>query len=187
MHWGCHLLNTPASSWTLKYLLTFHYLFTRRADLICVTVSEALGWLPLSFLKASLAWFRVSLDLSLRINSVLIETSDSIRSVITESRTVIWRMPTIHMIGITMKNIETKTTEAKALKHGARRSFPQRKMPLYPSPLLHLQTQSAHLQIATTPAAESTIRTTSSSSHLPKFAGSAFPAFIFYVGLLLSM
>ena len=64
VHWECHLLNTPASSSILQHLLTFHYLFTRRPDLICVTVSEALEWLPLSFLKASLAWFRVNLDLS---------------------------------------------------------------------------------------------------------------------------
>ena len=73
VHWECHLLNTPASSSILQRLLTFHYLFTRRADLICVTASEALGWLPLSCLKASLTWFRVSCDLSLRIKSVLIE------------------------------------------------------------------------------------------------------------------
>jgi len=73
VHWKCHLLNMPASSSILQYLLTFHYIFTRRTDLICVTVSEALGWLPLSFLKASLAWFRVNFYLSLWINSVLIE------------------------------------------------------------------------------------------------------------------
>ena len=40
-----------------------------------------------------------------------------------ESRTVIWRMSTIQKM-ITMRNIETKTTEAKALKHGASTSLP---------------------------------------------------------------
>jgi len=139
VHWECHLLNTPASSSILQHLLTFHYLFTRRANPICVTVSEALGWLPLSFLKASLAWFRVNLDFSLWINSVLIEISDS-SGVIIKSQTVIWRMSTIQKMVMTMKNIETKTTEAKALKHGASTSSPQRKMPPYSSPLLHLQT-----------------------------------------------
>ena len=40
-----------------------------------------------------------------------------------ESRTVIWYMLTIQTMMITlMKNIETKTTEAKALKHGGRMS-----------------------------------------------------------------
>jgi len=126
VHWECHLLNTPASSSILQHLLTFHYLFTRRADLICVTVSEALGCLPLSFLKASLAWFRVSLDFSLRMNSVPIEISDS-SGIIIESWTVIWRMSTIQKMVITLKNIETKTTKAKALKHGLRRSLPWRK------------------------------------------------------------
>jgi len=139
VNWECHLLNTPACSSILQHLLTLHYLFTRRADLICVTVNEALGWLPLSFLKASLAWFRVSFYLSLWINSVLIEISD-FSGVIIESRTVIWYMPTIQTMMITMKNIETKTTEAEALKHGGMRSLLRREMPPYPFPLLHLQT-----------------------------------------------
>ena len=113
VHWECHLLNAPASPSILQHLLTFHYIFSRRADLVCVTFSEALGCLPLSFLKASRAWFRVSFYLLLWINSVLIEISDSSGVItITESRTVIWHMfPGLTM---TMKNIETKTTKAKA-------------------------------------------------------------------------
>jgi len=179
VHWECHLLNSPASSSILQYLLTFHYLFTRRTDLICVTVSEALGWLPLSFLKTSLAWFRVSLDLH-RINSVLIGISNS-RGVIIESRTVIWRMSTIQKM-ITIKNVEMKTTEAKALKHGANTSLPQRKMPPYAFPLLHLQTLPInHLQITTTSGPETTIGTqTNSSSQLPKLA--LFVVSVFYFG-----
>jgi len=179
VHWECHLLNTPASSSILQHLLTFHYLFTRRTDLICVPVSEALGWLPLSFLKASLAWFRVSFYLSLRMNSVLIEISDS-RRVIIESRTVIWHMFTTLMI--TMKNIETKTTEAKALKHGASTSLPRRKISPYSFPLLHLQTLPiGHLQITTTPGPETTIQTqTNSSFQLPKLA--PFVVSVFYFG-----
>ena len=181
VHWNCHLLNTPASSSILQYLLTFHYIFTRRTDLICVTASEALGWLSLSFLKASLAWFRVNLDLSLWINSVLIEISDSSGVIIIESRTVIWHMFTI--LTITMKNIKTKTTEAKALKHGASTSLPRRKIPPYSFPLLHLQTLPiGHLQITTTsPGPQTTIWTqTNSSSRLPKLA--LFVVSVFYFG-----
>jgi len=115
------------------------------------------------------------------MNSVLIEISD-FSGVIIESRTVIWYMLTIQTMMITMKSIETKTTEAKALKNGSRRSLPRRKMPPYSSPLLHLQTLPiGHLQIITTPGRETTIWTpTNSSSRLPKLA--LFVVSVFYFG-----
>ena len=92
--------------------------------------------------------------------------------VIIESQTVIWYLLTIHTMMITMKNIETKTTKAKGLKHGSRRSLPRRKMPPYSSLLPHLQTLPiGHLQITTTPGPQTTIQTqTNSSSQLPKLA-----------------
>ena len=100
-----------------------------------------------------------------------------------ESRTVIWRMFTIQKMVMTMKNIETKTTEAKALKRGASTSLPQRKMPPYSSPLLHLQTLPiGHLQITTTPGPETTVwtQTTSNSSfQLSKLALFVVSAFYF--------
>jgi len=92
---------------------------------------------------------------------------------------VIWRMS---ILAVAMQNIETKTTEAKALKHGSRRSLLRRKMPPYSSPLLHFQTLPiGHLQITTTLGPETTIWTpTNSSSRLPKLA--LFVVSVFYFG-----
>jgi len=60
VHWECHL--SQADFTIQDHLLTVHYLFTKRNDLI---VSEnptaAMAWLSVSFLKGCLAWFRVSL------------------------------------------------------------------------------------------------------------------------------
>ena len=93
-----------------------------------------------------------------------------------ESRTVIWCMFTTLTI-TTVKNIETKTTEAKALKHGASRSLTRRKM----SFLLHLQSLPiGQLQIITTPGPETTIWTpTNSSFQLSKLVLFVVSAFYF--------
>ena len=93
-----------------------------------------------------------------------------------ESRIVIWRMSTIQKM-ITMRNIERKITEAKALKHGTSRSLTRRKM----SFLLHLQSLPiGQLQIITTPGPETTIWTpTNSSFQLSKLVLFVVSAFYF--------
>ena len=60
VHWEFHLSNIPTSLDILNHILTVHYLCVKRNDLICVTIGDSLEWLPLSFLKASLVWFKVS-------------------------------------------------------------------------------------------------------------------------------
>jgi len=57
VHWEYHLSKATASRTIRNSLLTIHYLFTERNDYI--NRNTMLGLLPLSFLNASLAWFRV--------------------------------------------------------------------------------------------------------------------------------
>ena len=64
VEWECHLSQADFTTQVQDHLLTVHYLFTKRNDLIiCGDITAAMEWLPVSFLKGSLAWFRVSLSL----------------------------------------------------------------------------------------------------------------------------
>ena len=64
VEWECHLSQADFTIQVQDQLLTVHYLFTKRNDLIiCGDVTAAMERLPVSFLKGSLAWFRVSLSL----------------------------------------------------------------------------------------------------------------------------
>ena len=64
VEWECHLSQADFTIQVQDRLLTVHYLFTKRNDLIiCGDITAAMEWLPVSFLKGSLAWFRVSLSL----------------------------------------------------------------------------------------------------------------------------
>ena len=61
VHWEYHLSKATASRRIRNSLLTIHYLFTERNDYI--DRNTTLESLPLSFLNASLAWFRVGSEL----------------------------------------------------------------------------------------------------------------------------
>ena len=60
MHWEYHLSKATASRAIRNSLLTLHYLFTERNDPLATKMLE---FLPVSFLNASLAWFRVGSEL----------------------------------------------------------------------------------------------------------------------------
>ena len=63
VQWECHLSQANFTTELHDYLLTVHYLFAKRDDLIiCGNATAVIEWLPVSFLKGSLAWFRVSLS-----------------------------------------------------------------------------------------------------------------------------
>ena len=57
VHWEYHLSKGTASRTIRNSLLTIHYLFTERNDYM--DRNPMLEFLPLSFLNASLTWFRV--------------------------------------------------------------------------------------------------------------------------------
>jgi len=57
VHWEYHLSQATASRAIRNSLLAIHYLFTERNDYM--DRNTTLELLPLSFLNASLAWFRV--------------------------------------------------------------------------------------------------------------------------------
>jgi len=63
VHWEYHLSKATASQTIRNSLLTIHYLFTERNDALDRDTTKMLEFLPVSFLNASLAWFRVGSDL----------------------------------------------------------------------------------------------------------------------------
>ena len=71
MRWEYHLSKATASRAILNSLLTIHYLFTERND----DIDTAKTWelLPVSFLNASLAWFRVGSDLFFTMRRICLD------------------------------------------------------------------------------------------------------------------
>ena len=72
MHWEYHLSKATASQTIRNSLLAIHYLVTERNDYIDrnLTTLESLN---LSFLNASLAWYRVGSDLFIAMRKMCLD------------------------------------------------------------------------------------------------------------------
>ena len=73
VRWEYHLSKATASRTIRNSLLTIHHLFTERNDDIDRDATKMLEFLSLSFLTASLAWFKVGSDLFFTMHRICLD------------------------------------------------------------------------------------------------------------------